>query len=141
VTEFTISRAKEILGRAHGGCVFCNAIAEALTALYPRWRKGKGYLDVFLASGLPIVVRWTAGITKVLSGVGECGTDLVLTATTIDTAPLQRSANNLGRPRTSERKPEDIVNPSFELELYRPRIPLEHLTLGSASSRRCIDGQ
>jgi len=126
VATIIIKNAKYILDRAQHGCVFCGAIATVLTSLHPKWRKGEAHLTIFLATGLPVVVAWKAGISFTHRVSGEIAESLGLD-------DLQISATIESSPKKLPRKQMEIARTSFELELYRARVPPEHLVLSGTS--------
>jgi len=101
-----VKDAKEILNTAETGCMYCMILSAALNAIHPGWHTEDVFLNVYVANGLPVVVRLSFGKTVHIPASKE---------------QLERSGVVLppGRTMTFEATLVDPSKPAVEIELYR----------------------
>ncbi|KAH7304120.1 hypothetical protein BKA65DRAFT_521479 [Rhexocercosporidium sp. MPI-PUGE-AT-0058] len=63
VARVVIGKAEDLVKSAKGGCFYCSMVRGALHAASPGWETEKAFVTIFLASGLPVVVRLNFGAT------------------------------------------------------------------------------
>lgn len=101
-----VKDAKEILISGPSGCIYCMILGTALNAVRPGWDTEDVFLNIYVADGLPVVVRLSFG-------------KIVQVPRT--TEQLQRSGIVLpqGRTMTLTLTVTDPSKPAVEIELYR----------------------
>ncbi|KAH8587518.1 hypothetical protein B0O99DRAFT_601584 [Bisporella sp. PMI_857] len=111
------NNSDQLLKAAQGGCFYCGIVTSALGAVHPSWTTEKTFVHIFLATGLPVVVRLQFGWRD--SVVGD---------------PPSRSSgpDDLwgGRKMEYTIMCLDESKPPIEIEIYRPVIPDDQLTVG-----------
>jgi hypothetical protein len=115
VGKSTVEKSEHLLAAAKGGCLYCNLIATALTGAHPRWETKESFINIFLATGVPIIVRLVFGSMFTVPGGREPLTGVML-----------RDNRTLNWVVTLQ----DTQEPPIEIEIYRPRIPMSQLTGG-----------
>ncbi|PKY02449.1 HET-domain-containing protein [Aspergillus campestris IBT 28561] len=105
-----IDTPTKLLESARNGCFHCPIVASVLGAIHPGWEAEKTFLDIFLASGLPVVVRLQFGTrsTKMLASqaTGDLGFHLPL-------------GQDVGWSVTVDPECKSTV----DIEIYRPVVP------------------
>ena len=93
-TERMVEKSEILLEAAGNGCPYCVMVKLALGALHPGWETDSTFIHIFLAAGLPVVVRLQFGYTTIAVEGGEEYTVTVL----------------------------DDSKPPIEIEIYQPVI-------------------
>lgn len=119
-SKVKIENSNDLLARADQGCFYCRLVQLALTTADPTWQNEKTYIDIFLASNLPVVIRLYYGaMTKVAMGREEAlGLNYDI--------PEGQILNFTIEMLHPTKKPIDI-------EIYRPKIPEKELTVGGTT--------
>jgi hypothetical protein len=97
------------------GCFHCKMICMSLDTIHPGWQNEQAFLHIFVAAGLPAVVRLQFGTIHFSPPIerefaGRMGTALS------EGVNLQVAATV---------RPKDDLRPDVEFEIYRPKIPKE----------------
>jgi len=110
VGKVKIEKSEQLLEAAKG-CVYCAMVAQALTLVHPGWETDKSFIHIFLAAGLPVVVRLEFGTTSTLTDLGK--------------APWLAAGIVLpeGEDMNFMISVHDPSKPPIEVEIYRPVIP------------------
>ncbi|KAJ4289282.1 hypothetical protein N0V88_007033 [Collariella sp. IMI 366227] len=66
VSKITIDDSKTLLEAADAGCLYCFAVRTSLGAVNPGWEAEKSFLYIYLAPGLPVIVRLNFGTTSMV---------------------------------------------------------------------------
>jgi hypothetical protein len=59
--SFDIPNSKDLVGSAGKGCRYCGLVCTALTKMFPGWESKESFMDVYLAWGLPIILKFNYG--------------------------------------------------------------------------------
>ncbi|KAH8674264.1 heterokaryon incompatibility protein-domain-containing protein [Xylariales sp. PMI_506] len=118
--KIRIEQSKALLASAQSGCLYCAIIRKAFGTAHPGWESEQTYIHIFLAPGLPVIVRLDYGATS--SGpIGE--------ASSLPWgSPEGRSLGFQISIAPSEPKRSGL-----ELEIYRPWVSLNQLQPGNTS--------
>jgi len=117
IGKIEIEKSEELLQAAKGGCIYCNVVALALGAIQPGWETGPSFIHIFLATGLPVVVRLQSGATTKVSLGREEALSLGVELSEGQTFNLMFTLQN-------------DPKPPIEVEIYRSVIPEDLLTVG-----------
>jgi hypothetical protein len=121
VVQIQIDKGADLVESSQGGCLTCNMVATALSGIAPGWEEKAAFIELFLAPGLPLVVRLVIGATVSMT-VG----------------PEQAQAYGVvlaeGQVLTFDivvrRKDEEWGTDSVEVEVYRPSVVQGEATVG-----------
>ncbi|KIX00097.1 uncharacterized protein Z518_10234 [Rhinocladiella mackenziei CBS 650.93] len=100
--EIEVKEAKDIVQTAQTGCIYCTILCIVLNQMYPGWEV-ESFLRIFVASGLPVVVRLLFGKTVTVERYETPG--YVLPAGQIMDLSMDLT---------------DPEKPPVEIEIYRP---------------------
>ncbi|KAH7321952.1 heterokaryon incompatibility protein-domain-containing protein [Rhexocercosporidium sp. MPI-PUGE-AT-0058] len=117
VGKKTVEDSKALLDSAASGCFYCAMVQVALSAIHPGWDAERSVLDIHLAPDLPVVIRLHFGK---LSNIQASEEDM------LDFGAVVPKGQNMTFTIS-------IVNrskPDIEIELYRPRLRPDELTVG-----------
>lgn len=115
-----IEKPEYLLDAAKGGCLYCGMVQSALEAIHPGWTNEKTFIHIYLAHGLPVVVRLEFGGTF----TATLGREMALAIG----AELRE-----GHDLALSVRLRDHSKPAVDVEIYRPRLPPDQLTLGGMS--------
>lgn len=122
VVRIQIDNGTDLVESAQGGCLTCNMVATALSGIAPGWEEKKGFINVFLAPGLPLVVRFEIGATNSVS----IGPEEALAAYGI----VLPEGQCLQFEIVARVDDEEWKTNSVEVEIYRPSVAHEGATVG-----------
>lgn len=125
--KITVEKSKYLLDATTGGCLYCTMVQSALGAVSPGWETEGSYIHIFLALGLPVVVRLEFG--------------------TISSLPIEReAADGLFQIELPQGFDLDFVitvgsgsdaskasKPAIDVEIYRPRLAPDQSIVGGTS--------
>jgi hypothetical protein len=125
VGTIKIQKPEDLIESANRGCMHCCIIQSALDTVYLKWETADPLVDIFLAPGLPVVVRLEFGKPhNITMGKERAADDLRIVLHEGETVDL---GVTLVFPK-----------PAIEVEIYRPRIGTGQDTVGGASKRNCL---
>ena len=104
VTRELFIKNTELEASARRGCVFCRVVAETLGSFRDTWKTQESFINLHLATDLPVVVRWQKGTRSTTGPVWENALEAVY-----------NYDFNIHIPDYS--KP---MEPDLEFEIYRP---------------------
>ncbi|KAK4664202.1 uncharacterized protein QC763_503520 [Podospora pseudopauciseta] len=102
-----VPKSEDLINSANGGCMHCFIVRTALNAIHPGWENEKTILHIFLAPGVPVVVRLEFG-------------SLITTHMSREEA-LQTYGFDV--PVKFTVTVRDAEKPSVDVEIYRPLSP------------------
>lgn len=99
----------QLLASSASGCIYCILVCTSLSAIRPGWENKNSFIELFLALGFPVVVRWINGSTFTMNPVRD------------------ESLGGYIRHSMELRLAETpgIIEPDVELEIFRPEAPQE----------------
>ncbi|KLU92415.1 hypothetical protein MAPG_11361 [Magnaporthiopsis poae ATCC 64411] len=119
--HFRIDKGTDVVESSQSGCLTCNMVVTALSGFAPGWEVRPTFIHVFLAPGLPLVVRLEFGSITSLFMWSE------------DALP----AFGLVLPEEQRLKLEFVARRNdehpVEIEIYRPSVVQEEATVGDAA--------
>jgi hypothetical protein len=122
VENIHISKAEDLLNSAQNGCIHCNIVISAPTAMHPRWETEETIIHILLALGLPVTVRLEFGkmFTQITGreAAYKSGVDLPP-----DSPNQMQTICAL----------KDPSKPDIEVEIYQPHLPSDQSTAGGMS--------
>ncbi|KAM5352903.1 hypothetical protein ACJ41O_005625 [Fusarium nematophilum] len=128
VAKIEVQDTKELIEAAKQGCLYCTAVRLALSHVQPDWEDERSFMHIFLASGLPVIVRLAFGST--------------LTATTLGRKEMLELAVDM--PEEEEMTitatlTKDGSKPNVDVEIYRPTLGFDDLTVGDLALEQFVD--
>ncbi|KAK4039160.1 heterokaryon incompatibility protein-domain-containing protein [Parachaetomium inaequale] len=121
VAKIEISDAAELRASAERGCVFCSMVATALGGAVPGWEKEESYLYLFLAPGLPLVVRLHFGRMSSRAAGPE---DMLALGVVVP------EGKKVSWVVETQRPSDDESRQTQEFEIYRRSVDREKTTVG-----------
>ena len=115
--KISIDQSEKLLEASKGGCLYCCMIQTALRVAHPGWEAEKSFIQVFLAEGLPVVVRLEFGSTSRVTLGREAMLELGVELADGRTMDFIITVG-------------DPEKPLVDIEIYRPRLPPEQVTPG-----------
>jgi len=119
---FQIDKGTDLVGSSQGGCFTCNMLATALSGIVRNWEEKTTFLQVFLASGLPLVLRFVNGSTASLRRIGP--------AEARSYGAVLPEGKKLAFDIVMKKKDEELGSEMAEIEIYRPSVAQEEPTAG-----------
>ncbi|KAH8892775.1 HET-domain-containing protein [Thozetella sp. PMI_491] len=116
--EVEIPKAAELIESSQTGCLYCLIVRSALDAIHEDWKKEDGFIRLFLAPGLPVVVR-------IQSGAMSIGLPLGRESMRGFGLELQEGENMQFRVMVTS-----VSSSPIDIEIYRPRIEPQEITVG-----------
>jgi hypothetical protein len=121
VVQIQIDKGADLVESSQGGCLTCNMVATALSGVAPGWEEKAAFIEVFLAPGLPLVVRLVVGATVSMTvGPEEARTYGVVLS----------EGQALTFDIVVRRKDEEWGTDEVEVEVYRPSVVQGEATVG-----------
>lgn len=120
MSKISIDKAESLIESAQRGCFYCTMIRSSLEAAQPGWESEKAFIYVYLAPGLPVIVRLQFGATSTV----KLGREAML-GLGIDLPEGQAMdfIITVGDP-TKE---------AIDVEIYRPHLTVGQTTVGGMS--------
>lgn len=119
-SKIEIYSPEKLREAAKEGCLYCTLVVSALEAEHPGWETEKTYLYIFLAAGAPPIVCLAFGKTSSVTMTWEEATGFL----GLDLPEGQNMTFMVAVGK--DLKP-------IEVEIYRPIIPEDQLTIGGTS--------
>lgn len=123
VGKVTVSKPDTLLASAQRGCHFCHMVRCALDVADPSWHAKESFIYLFLAWGLPVVVRLHFGTTM----AQDLSRDEATSALGM-VVPEGQTIN------LSLDIVEEYPSPPIEVEIYRPLLNASQMTAGGTST-------
>ncbi|KFZ16585.1 hypothetical protein V501_02154 [Pseudogymnoascus sp. VKM F-4519 (FW-2642)] len=124
--KITVEKSNYLLDAAKGGCIYCTMVQSALGAVSPGWETEGSYIHIFLALGLPVVVRLEFGVISSLPIEREAAGGLfqieLPQGFDLDFVITVGSGSN----------DSNASKPAIDVEIYRPRLAPDQSTVGDA---------
>ncbi|KAH7130128.1 heterokaryon incompatibility protein-domain-containing protein [Dendryphion nanum] len=120
VSKIKIEKAEELRNTANGGCLYCSMVVASLGAVHPDWETENTFIHIYLASGLPVIVRLDFGATSVVYLGREAMLELG-----VDIAEGQQMEFTI--------RVTDSDKEAIEIEIFRSAIPNDILTAGDVA--------
>ncbi|KAL2126363.1 hypothetical protein VTI74DRAFT_1103 [Chaetomium olivicolor] len=117
VAKITVDDSKTLIEAADRGCLYCFAVRTSLGAVHPGWESEKSFLHIFLAPGLPVVVRLNFGVTSVVPLGREAMLGLGIE---LQEGQVMNFVITISEPS----------KPAVDVEIFRPIIENEQTTIG-----------
>jgi hypothetical protein len=119
-SKIEIYSPEKLRKAAKDGCLYCTLVVAALAGVHPGWETEDTYLFIFLAAGVPAIVCLTFGKTRSV------------------TMTREEASSTFGRDYPEGEDMTFIVASGsdltpIEVEIYRPIIPEDQLTVGGTS--------
>ena len=107
ITRELCIKNTELEASAHGGCVFCRIIIQILGSYRKTWNTTDSFILLYLATDLPVTVRWTKGTRHTTRPLWEDSLEAVY-----------KYDIDIHIPDPSQSMESDL-----EFEIYRPEQP------------------
>ncbi|KAK4038553.1 heterokaryon incompatibility protein-domain-containing protein [Parachaetomium inaequale] len=127
--RITVENSKTLLDSAQRGCLYCIAVQSALGAVHPGWEtEPHSFLHIFLARGLPVVVRLKFGSTfnRAMGGPGTIR-DLGL-----ELPEGELMGFNIEVSTTPDK-------PAIDVEIFRPVTDPDQATVGDVVLAKLVE--
>ncbi|KAF2674040.1 HET-domain-containing protein [Microthyrium microscopicum] len=116
IARIDVEKSEQLLEAAKAGCLYCVMVTSSLGAVQPGWENEKSFVHIFLAAGLPVIVRLQFGGTSTVTMTREqmlgMGVEL----------PEGQTMNFVITVSDPEKPP-------IEVEIYRPIVPDDQITV------------
>ncbi|KAH6974821.1 heterokaryon incompatibility protein-domain-containing protein [Ilyonectria destructans] len=119
--RIVVKDSKDLIAAAERDCLFCLMIRVGLGTTRPGWEKENSYMHIYLANGLPLIVRLEFGATAAFKIPREQTLSLGL-----DVPEDQADPEYLVSYLEAGKEP-------IEIEIYRPVVPADQLTVGDVA--------
>lgn len=115
--KITIQKSEHLLESAKLGCFYCGVVQAVLGKFHPGWEKEESFISIFVALGLPVVVRLQFG---------------QLATSTLEREDMNKLGMVLPEGETMAFSMEMTFPDKgvLEVEIYRPRLTLDQMSRG-----------
>ncbi|KAH7117457.1 heterokaryon incompatibility protein-domain-containing protein [Dactylonectria macrodidyma] len=119
VAKIDVKDSKDLIEAAKQGCLYCTAVRFAFGFVQPGWEEEEhSFMHIFLASGLPVVVRLIFGSWLAAVGLGR--KEMLDLAVDMPEEEMTLTATIT----------KDISRSGIDVEIYRPTLGFDDLTVG-----------
>lgn len=122
VGKITVQKSEDLVESSQRGCLYCTMIRSALGAANPEWETERSYMYIYLASGLPVIVRLAFGGTSTV----RMGREEMLSSFGVE-LPEGQAMNFVITVEDASKRPIDF-------EIYRSDLSPSETTVGGTSS-------
>jgi hypothetical protein len=115
--KITIQKSEHLLESAKLGCFYCSVVQNVLGQFHPGWEKEESFIYIYVALGLPVVVRLQFG---------------QLATSTLEREGISEMGIVLPEGETMAQSMEIIFADKgvLEVEIYRPRLTPDQMSRG-----------